>query len=377
MTTQRPPRPDPAASRPPRPTRPPEATDAGGSARVIAVAAIVIAGAALVLTGWRVLAPASSSCQDEAWNTTPKDEELPDGWSVSATQYDISRKTMSFLGPAPADESSTQPVMYVTVTCFEQGAEDSVTRSAQAAKDAGQAVVDRDDLGDGGFSAVDTSGASFLQLRHDKLVVYLAATDASDTEVDQMASAFDKALGGDGGAVTPPTPEGSGDLGAVDSSDPGASDAVDSPAAPELEARIPTQVGDTTLTPSSYTGAVFNEDQSGRALVAALRAAGRQPDDLRAAEAYDDSGNTDLQVMVVTVNGMDVAKTKAFVLGSWLGATGPGVTHDTTTLAGNEWERIDYGDEGTKQYVRTDGNDVIVITTSDPSQAEQAAAGMK
>jgi hypothetical protein len=285
---------------------------------------------------------------------------------------------MSFLGPTPSDENTNQGVIYATITCFEQGAEDAVKRSAQAATDAGQTVSDRDDLGDGGFSAVDDSGAIFLQLRHDKIVVYLAASGAANqADVDQLASAFDKSLGGDGGAVTASTPAGSDDLGAVDSEQPGASDAAESPAAPELEARIPTKVGSTTLTPGSYTGSVFSEDASGRTLVAALRAAGKQPDDLRAAEAYDDSGNTDLQVMVVTVKGMDAPKIKDFVLSSWLGATGPGVTHDTVTLAGKQWERIDYGDQGTKQYVRTDGNDVIVITTSDATQAEQAAAGIK
>jgi hypothetical protein len=65
------------------------------------------------------------------------------------------------------------------------------------------------------------------------------------------------------------------------------------------------------------------------------------------------------------------------VLESWLSATGAGVTTSTTTLAGEAWEVIDYGDEGTKDYVRVEGEDVIVITTSDPAEAEAAAAAMK
>jgi len=347
---------------------------------VLAVVALVVAAAALALTAWRVFAPGGASCQTQAWDTTPKEEDLPDAWTVSATQYDISRKTISFLGPTPADDSSTQGVIYATVTCFEQGAEDSVKRSAQAATDAGQSVIDRDDLGDGGFSAVDDTGATFLQLRHDKIVVYLAASgDASATEVDQLASAFDKALGGDGGAITPPTPPAaSDDLGAVDSSDPGASGAVESPAAPDLVARIPGTVGSVTLTPDSASGStILGDDQGSRAILAALRAAGREPDDLRVAQAYDDSGNTDLSVMVITVDGMPIDKTKDLVLDSWLSATGPGVTRAPVTLGGKSWDRIDYGDEGAKDYVRVDGEDVIVITTSDPAQAEQTAAGIK
>jgi hypothetical protein len=297
---------------------------------------------------------------------------------VSAAQYDISRKTMSFVGPTPSDDTSAQAVIYATVTCYEQGAEDSVTRSAKAAQDAGQTVVDRGDLGDGGFSAADSTGATFLQLRHDKIVVYLAGSaDANGTEVDQLASAFDKALGGDGGAAVPPTPVSSGDLGDAGSPDANPSDGAETPAAPDLEARIPTKVGDVTLVPSSYTGSVFTQDPSGRVIIAALRAAGHGPDDLRVAEAYDDSGASDLQVQVVSVKDMPVAKAKDLVLDTWLAATGPGVTREKTTLAGKEWERIDYGDEGSKQYVRTDGNDVIVITASDPGQAEKAAAGIK
>ena len=377
MTSSQPPLLDPTYTRP-RPPRP-SGPDAGGTARIIAVVAIVIAAAALALTVFRFFSPTATSCQTKAWDTTPKTEDLPQAWTVSATQYDIMRKTMSFLGPQPSDDSSTQAVIYATITCFDEGAADSVTRSAKAATDAGQSVIDRDDLGDGGFSAVDDSGATFLQLRHDKIVVYLAGSgDASATEVDQLASAFDKALGGDGGAITPPTPVPSADLGAGGSLDPNASGAPESPAAPDLEAKLPTKVGDITLTPDSATGStILGEDQGSRAILAALREAGREPDNLRVAQAYDDSGNSDLALMVITVDGMPIEKTKQLVLDSWLSATGAGVTRDTVTLNGKEWTRIDYGDEGTKDYVRTEGNNVIVVTTSDPSIAEQAAGAIK
>ena len=88
------------------------------------------------------------------------------------------------------------------MTCFDEGAADAVARSEQAAKDADQTVTTRDDLGDGGFAATDEGGSNFLQLRHGDVVVYLAASGEVDpTEVDGIASAYDKALGGDGGAV--------------------------------------------------------------------------------------------------------------------------------------------------------------------------------
>ena len=121
--------------------------------------------AALGFAAWRMLVPADAGCQQQAWDVTPAAEDLPAGWIASASQYDIDRKTMSFLGPTPQDEASSQAVVYATVTCFRAGAEDAVTRSQAAAEDAGQSVVDRDDLGEQAYSAVDESGAAFLQLR--------------------------------------------------------------------------------------------------------------------------------------------------------------------------------------------------------------------
>ena len=373
MTSQRPPRPDPTARlRQPRPTEP----DSGGSARDIAVVAIVIAAAALALTAFRFLTPVSASCQQQAWDTTPREEDLPTDWTVSATQYDIMRKTMSFVGPPPADDSSSQGVIYATVTCFEEGAEDSVVRSAKAAQDAGQSVVDRDDLGDGGFSAVDNTGATFLQLRKDKIVVYLAASgDGSDTAVNGLASAFDKALGGNGGDINALSPGPSGDLGAVDSLDPGASDAAASPAAPDLEAHLPSQVGDLAMTVYSVSGSDIVAQPGTRSILAALRAAGREPNDLRVAEGDDDAGN--LTMMVITVDGLPVDKTQKLVLDSWYNGNAAGVTHSTVTLNGKEWTQLDYGEEVPKDYIRVEGNNVMVITTADPSVAEQAAAGLK
>ena len=88
-------------------------------------------------------------------------------------------------------------------------------------------------------------------------------------------------------------------------------------------------------------------------------------------------GTGDCANCLVTVDGMPVAKTKDLVLNSWLSATGDGVTTSTTTLGGKEWEVIDYGDEGAKDYVRVDGDDVIVITSSDPAIAGETASSIK
>jgi hypothetical protein len=371
----------------PEPTRPgslaSEWDQIAGTARtsrIVAVAAIVIALVALGLTAWRTFAPPSASggdCQARAWAVTPATDQLPADWTAGASQYDLSRKTMSFLGPIPTDETSSEPVVYVTVTCFAQGAADSVTLSQKAATDAGQSVISLDDLGDQAFNAVDDTGAGFTQLRHGDTVVYLAGSaDTSSTDLDKLASAFDKALGGDGGTIRQPTIAPSVDPGAA-SADPGESVAAESPAAPDLIALLPTQVGDVALTADSATGAsILAEDQGSRPILAALRAAGKEATDLRVAQAYDANQVSDLFIQAITVDGMPIDAMKALVMQTWLPAIGAGATQSEVTLAGKPWTRIDLGDGGTMDYVMSEAPNVIVITTADPKLAEQAAAAL-
>jgi hypothetical protein len=378
VTTPKIPRPEPTRPGSPATGRG-DVAPAGSATRIVAIAALVLALVALGLTAWRLVVPADpgADCQERAWNVDPAADQLPAGWSVSGSQYDLSRKQMSFVGPVPADEVSSQAVIYATITCFEQGAEDAVNRSRQAAEDAGQSVIERDDLGDQSFSAVDDTGAAFLQLRHGPVVVYLAASgDASATTVDELASAFDRALGGDGGTITPPSIAPSSEP-SGGSLDPGEVVPGESPAAPALVAALPVQVGDIKLATDSASGStILADDQGSRAILAALREAGREPDDLKVAQAYDETGESDLSILGVTVDGLPVDKTRQLVLDSWLAATGAGVTTGTVTLGGRTWTRIDYGDGGTIDYLLAEDPNVIVVTTADPAIAEAAAAAL-
>ena len=298
--------------------------------RTIAMVAVVAALVALGLAAWRFVVPAGSSCQDTAWNTTPKAADLPAGWSISASQYDVDRKQMTVVGPTPADANSAQAVVYATITCFPSGAADAVTRSADAAKAAGQTVTARDDLGDQAFSATDPSNATFLQLRHGDVVVYLAASgDATPSEVDALASAFDKALGGDGGQVAVGTPDPGGRLGravgrrrvAV-----GRRRGDRQPGRADLEAAIPATVGDVALGVRSATGAdVLGDDPGARAVAAALRAAGHQPEDLLVAYASDETApRTSRSRPVGRRHGRKAMRDLA--LNAWLPGSGAGVT---------------------------------------------------
>ncbi len=354
---------------------------AARTTRRIALAALVLAVVAVGLLAWRFLAPGDAGCQTTAWDVSPAAEKLPAGWTIGATQYDVNRKQMTLLGPAPQDQGTAQAVVYATITCYPQGAAESVTRSASAATSGGQTVTTRSDLGEQGFSATDTSGASFLQFRHGSVVVYLAASgDATLDEVDGIASAFDVSMGGDGAQAPIGTPD-TGSAGPTEdlsSAAPSGSPLPsESAAAPELESLLPTKVGDTTLTVESAIGpTILGDDQGSRAITAALRAEGKQPDDLRVAQAYDPTGTADLTVLAVRVVGMKQDALRSLVMDSWLAASGAGVTDDTVSLAGKTFTRIDYGDQGSKNYLLAEGDTILIIETADADVAARTAAAL-
>lgn len=376
MTNTRPPRPDPVQPRPrPSDERAKLAQD-GRTTRTIAVLALVLALVGTALAVARFVLPAgeatTASCQKAAWDVRPAAADLPEGYVLSAVQYDINRQQTTLLGPIPADENAAQGVVYVTVTCFADGAADAVARSEQAARDASQTVTTRDDLGDGGFAAVDETGATFLQLRHGDVVVYLAASsDVAGGDVDALASAYDKAMGGDGGAAAVGTPDAGGP-----SQEPAASDVAPSEgapsaaAAPDLEALLPTQVNDITLTVDSAIGSDFLVDDSARAIVAELRSLGKEPSDLRFAQAYDDSQTADLGIQAIAVDGLPQAKLRTLVQDFWLSASGSGVTEKSLEWSGRKVTRLDYGDGGSKYYLVPEGDTLIVVTTADEALAE-------
>ena len=377
------PRPTSPNAYPPPPRRRPSEERAAIAASTrtatqVAVIAVVVAVVALGLTLWRIVQPSGSSCQTTAWDAAPAADQLPAGWAVKGVTFDIDRKTTSFVGPDTGDPSIPQPVVLATVTCYPEGAADSVTRSAAASKAIGQVVTNRDDLGDQAYQAADASGAIFIQLRHGDVVADLAASGGTtQTEVDEIASAYDRALGGDGGTIASPEPSAgsSGDIGLASPGASGSAGPSASPAAPELEKLLPTKVGAVGLTVDSALGStVLTNDQGSRAITAALRAEGKGPDALRLAEAFDPTQATDLNMLAVKVDGMSVDKVQQLVLDSWLAASGAGVTQSKVTLGGHEFIRVDLGDEGPIDYVTTKDGVVFVITTSDATLAAQAAA---
>ncbi len=340
----------------------------------LAALAVLLAAVALGLTLWRLLGPSASSCQDTVWSAIPAANELPIQWTAKGTTFDTNRRTITFAGVDPGDGSGA-PTVLATVTCFPEGAADAVARAQAAAREYGQVVTSKNDLSDGGFESTDASGAIFLEFRRGDIVVDLAAAGgANATDIETVASAYDLALGGDGGSIASPAPSGSGGPG---SASPGASEgAGPTHAAPELEKLLPTTVGGVAMTVDSSLGStILTSDPGSRAATAALRSAGKTPDDLRFAESYDQTSTLNASVVAMSVNGLDGAKVDAMVL-DWFQLSGPGVTKTNVQLAGKAWTKYDLGDKGSLSYVRIDGAAVIVITAADQAAAEQTAAAM-
>ena len=67
-------------------------------ARMVAVAALALALVAVGLAAWQLIAT-PGSCQQAAWDVEPDAEDLPADWALSAVQYQLSQKILSYLGP--------------------------------------------------------------------------------------------------------------------------------------------------------------------------------------------------------------------------------------------------------------------------------------
>lgn len=349
------------------------------TATQLAVLAIVIAGVALGLVVWRTFLSAGSSCQSTVWSAQPDANRLPAGWTMKGTTFDTNRRSITFVGAQASDGSA--PNVLATVTCLPDGAAEAVSRAAAAAREMGGdgAVSTRSDLSDGGFEATDASGAIFLEFRRGDVVVDLAASGgATPNDIETVASAYDRALGGNGGTISSPAPSGS-DFQGVDSPAPSGDTGL-THNAPELEKLLPAKAGSLDLTVASELGgaALSGGDQDSRAAIAALAAVGKKPDDLHLAQAagYDANGDPLLGVSAVSVAGLDAAKVRTVTV-DYFGLTGSAVKQSTVTLGGKSWTKYDLGDGGLLYYIRDQGDVVLVITTADATLAEQAAAALR
>lgn len=343
--------------------------------------ALIALVAALIALGVSVFARPDdlAACRRAAWAAIPNSGELPPGWSLGTTDLNANGMTISITGPTSTDASAAAPVVYASITCYGDVAGTALAQNRTAAEDAGAKVTSR------GGDAYDVdnaaTGSSTTLFRVGPLVGQVAdAGSASPTELARITRAVANAMGDSSAAGQ--AGAGASDL-AESSDQPGASDLPPeesgSPAAPELEVKLPTEVADTALTVDSTTGdTVFGDNDPGsRALAARLRTLGASLSQLQVAQAFDDSGNIDLGIFAFRLPGKDVQKLRAAIVETWLSATGPGVTQTEVTLGGKKLTKIDYGDGSSPQYVYTGSDYVVTISSSDSAIATEAATKLK
>jgi hypothetical protein len=323
-----------------------------------------------------------SACQTAAWKAIPKADDLPTGWTLGTTDLNANGMTISILGPASEDGTSSQPVVYASVTCYGDVASTALTQNQAAAEAAGASVTRRSDSTGEAYDVDNPATGSVTTLfRVGALIGQIAdAGSAGPSDLATITRAVAAAMGderaaGTAGAEPSDAAAGSGEPG---SSVGGSGEPAASSVAPELEAKLPRTAGGTPLTVQSASAdTIFGTDPNSRALSARIRALGAQLSDLQVAQAYDDTGALDLSIIGFRLPGKDGAALRAAIIETWLSADVAGVTKTEVTIGGKKLTKIDYGDEGTTEYVYGGSDYVIVIDTSDTAIATEVAAGIK
>ncbi len=360
---------------------------------LVASIALVVAALGLAFGAAAFLRGGGDACRTAAWDSEPSAGDLPADWAVSTSQVGPDGLGVTLAG-ATTDAATDAPAIYVTVSCYGADSGAALARSRERIEAAGEVVTARADLGDDGYGLSDaTSGALAVHFRRGALVAYLATTGTvAQSDLDAIAIAVDsamrRALGTSGPQASPTFSSldpGSSD-GPSSSASPGPSEtagAEASPsappdeAAPELVALLPTKIAGTALARDSAAGAdVLGDDSLSRALAAALRSLGAKVDDLRVAQAYDETDTLDLYLLAFGVTGVSGAKLEPVILRTWLSAGEDGVTTKTATVGGKEITTVDYGDGGSMAYVRTTAEAVVILQTADEALAAEVVASL-
>ena len=321
-----------------------------------------------------------SACRSAAWAAIPDAAKLPAGWTIGQSDLNANGLTVSIVGPPSADGSTRPPVVYASVTCYGDAAAAALESNRKGADAAGATISDR--TADGQAYDVDnpSTGSVTTLFRVGGLIGQVAdAGTAAPADLAAISTAMAAAMGdgsaaGSGGIVPPPA--GSGDpLG----SEPAPTDeASPTPFAPELERLMPSTVGTTKLTIQSASATdLFGDDPASRALSARIRALGGTMDQLEIAQAYDEASALDVSIIGFRLPGADAAKLKTAIVETWLSAGADGIPTTTVTLGGKSLTKVDYGDQGTTQYVYAGTDYVIVIDTADANVAAEVAKELK
>jgi hypothetical protein len=376
--------------RPPSGRGKPQPAPASSTAGWVVLLSVVAIVASVVAVGFilvRGLGSGSDACRTAAWDALPDGTGLPDGWTVAGGSFYADGAGTTLHGPAAADGSSGASTLYLQVTCYGADSHSAMTHARQSAVATGSTNVPFLALGDESFSMADpTNGSTTVFIRRGGLVATLVTPTTLDpNDLELAAQAVEKGLTvATSTAVRPsptirtPLPIPSGGVGspsAAVSDEP-----LPTPvhAVPDLEAMMPKAVGSVTLTIQSSLGtAGLGTDQAVQdALVAFLAKLGKTPSDLQAAEAYDDSGLTDLGLYAYRVSGVKGPVLAQAVVDSYVKAGPSGVTTAVVTIGGKQVTHVIYGAGGIDDYVFVRGDVVFDVATADPALASQALAAI-
>ena len=349
----------------------------------LALLAIVLAAGAIAFTLVGRGGGDLTACRSAAWAAVPKADQLPAGWQIGSTDLNANGVTVSLVGPAPEDQTVQPPVVYASVTCYGEAAKTALEQNRLGAEAAGATISERTASGDAYDVDNPSTGSVTTLFRVGGLIGQIAdAGTATPSELAAIATALASAMGdgtaaGTGGIAPTDGPTGSDDPPASD--DPlGSAEPAPSAFAPELEAVMPTDIGGTPLTIQSNSATeIFGDDPSSRALGARIRAIGGTLEELEVAQAYDDTGTILASIVGFRLPDADGAKLRAAIVETWLSAGNAGVTQSTVELGGKSLTKIDYGDDGTVEYVYGKDDYVIVIDTSDVAIATEIASKLK
>jgi len=351
-----------------------------GAAPWLAVIAVVLAAAALGFVVFSRLSGGDlSACRAAAWTVAQNVKNLPTDWTLTSTDLNANGMTISILGPAPPDSTTKQPAVYASVTCYGDAAATALEENRAAAEAAGSTVTSR--TADGGAYDIDnalTSSRTTL-FRVGPLVAQIAGGDsASPPELAAITKAIAAAMGDRTAAGTSAV---SPSDAATGSEEPIASgnESLEPPpssVAPELESKMPSSIGGNPLTVRSFTDADFYTDPTSRAFIAELRTLGIDPAKVQFADAGDDTGQINVAAYGFRLPGGDIGKLVPAIERTWLSSGTAGVKRSTVTLGGKTFTKIDYGDGGAA-YVYRGADYVIVIETTDPAVAAEAAGEIK
>lgn len=157
---------------------------------------------------------------------------------------------------------------------------------------------------------------------------------------------------------------------------PGASASPASHVVPQLEAILPDTLAGVTLAKDSATGdVVLGSSPWGQAMRTFLASVGKQPSDLRFAQAHDPTGSLDAVLVAVQVPGLPAARlADAIVAGSR--PDYPELEVASLTLGGKPTTRVIYGDGGSDTYLYERDDIVFDVETSTASTAATALAAL-